>query len=205
MWQNPCVAVYPEIISELSLSPDSSGVCEEESSSGKSANFICGTFLRFSLRVEPSTKRLEEIKYLTNGCGFAIAVAETLAKEVRTIPLTDLHGIKSIKEKIISRVGELPRNRHHCSEMAIEALRAALANYREHVIHEFQGEKALICTCFGVTEDSIIAVIEENRVVDLEQFSGLSSAGSGCGSCQMLIQGLIDASRCQIPEDANML
>jgi NifU-like protein len=68
-----------------------------------------------------------------------------------------------------------------------------MAEYRRHRIEEFQGEKALICTCFGVSEETIVNVIAENDLTDVDEVSGLCRAGSGCGSCRMLIAELIDS------------
>jgi NifU-like protein len=67
-----------------------------------------------------------------------------------------------------------------------------MAAYRARRIEEFQGEKALICTCFGVSEETIIGAIAENGFTEVEQVSKAYRAGSGCGSCRFLIQELID-------------
>jgi NifU-like protein involved in Fe-S cluster formation/bacterioferritin-associated ferredoxin len=190
------VSIYPQPISEIASFPEFTGYCHDrEEALGKSASFICGSFVRFSLRVDRVTKRVEEIRYNSNGCGFAVATAETLARELHGTGLTDLHGTDQIADRIQSKLGDFPPGRAHCSDMVIDALRAALANYRERVIEEFQGEKALICTCFGVAEETIVNLIEEHRVSDLSEFSEVSNAGSGCGSCQMLIWELIEAPK----------
>jgi len=82
--------------------------------------------------------------------------------------------------------------RQHCFDLALEAFRSALADHRNRTIEEFRGEKALICTCFGVTEETIVGVIEAGAS-DVSQVSAACNAGLGCGSCQMLIRELIDA------------
>jgi NifU-like protein len=77
----------------------------------------------------------------------------------------------------------------------VAAFRAALAEYRSKVIEEFKGERALICTCFGVSEDTIIKTIERDAPTDISEVSAACKAGTGCGSCRMLIQELIDSYR----------
>ena len=189
------MSIYSEQICQISRTPEFSGDCSGENAAGKAVNFVCGSFVRVGLRVDPSTKGLEEIRYSTNGCGFAIASAETIAREFHGANLTDLHGTTGISDVIRSHLGVFPKDREHCLEMGVDAFRAALANYRGRVIEEFQGEKALICTCFGIAEEAIVNLIEEHRITELSPFSDLSNAGSGCGSCQMLIRELIEASR----------
>ena len=179
----------------MSRSPKFSGGCTDGNAFGKSASFVCGSFARYCLRVDPAAKRIEGIGFTTNGCGFAIAAAELVARAFKATSLTDLHGTDKIEELIGSELGDFPAGRAHCSEMVINAFRAALANYRERVIEEFHGEKALICTCFGIAEETIVKLIEEHRITELSEFSELCNAGSGCGSCQMLIRELIDAPR----------
>ena len=188
------MSIYPDQISETSHSPEFSGESSDENAVGKSASFVCGSFVRFGLWVDRAAKRIEDLRYTTNGCGFAIAAAETIARELHRTELTDLHGTNQVEELIRTRLGDFPSERTHCFKMTIEALRTALTNYRERVIEEFKGEQALICTCFGVAEETIVHVIEEHGVSDISEFSEFSNAGSGCGSCQMLIRELIDSS-----------
>jgi NifU-like protein len=95
--------------------------------------------------------------------------------------------------KLIStHLGNFPPDRVHCADIVFDALRNAMGRYRERRVEEFLGEKALICTCFGISEDAIIAAISENGFTDVEQVADAYRAGSGCGSCRFLIQELID-------------
>jgi NifU-like protein len=92
----------------------------------------------------------------------------------------------------VAELGEFPAGRGHCPEIGLEALRAALADYRKFRIEEFSGEKALICTCFGVSEEKIEGVISELGLETVEEVGDACNAGSGCGSCRMLIQEMLD-------------
>lgn len=125
-----------------------------------------------------------------------IAAADVLAEMLRGRELIGLGGLKtdSIAAEIRDRLGRFPSRREHCGEAAIDAVRSALANYRDHRLEEFQGEKALICTCFGVSEETIANLIAENNLTDVTEVSAISRAGSGCGACQMLIREMLDAA-----------
>lgn len=188
------MSVYPEKIGERCLGPQHIGRAENENGAGKSASFVCGSFIRFSVNVDGETKTIGEIRSETNGCGYLIAAAETLSAMLTDTALTDLKGARDpdLATRISRELGEFPDERVQCGDLVLEAFHSALANYREHVIEEFQGEKALICTCFGVSEETIIKVIEENKLNDVADVSAVCNAGLGCGSCQMLIRELIE-------------
>ena len=76
-----------------------------------------------------------------------------------------------------------------------ETLQTALADFRALQIEEFIGEKALICTCFGVSEETIENLVFEESLATVEEVTDACNAGGGCGSCQPLIQEIIDAIR----------
>lgn len=192
LWQNLLVPVYPKAINEIARVPRYTGECQDENAAGKSASFVCGSFVRFAMRIDPETKHIEEIRYKTNGCGFVVAAAEMAADNFHNICLTDLHGMGEIAASITGSFDGFPDDRRHCLNLVVEALRESLANFRKRIIEEFQGEKALICTCFGITEETIVELIETQNLTEVRQVSTACNAGSGCGSCQILIQELID-------------
>jgi len=161
---------------------------------GTSASFVCGAFLRFFLRIEIETKEISVAKFKSNGCGFMIAAADVLAEKIVDKKLIELHGSgrEILQTSIESELGNFPAHRTHCLELCLEALQTAFADFRLFQIEEFAGEKALICTCFGVSEETIENVIKENSLESVEEVGTVCNAGTGCGSCQFLIQELID-------------
>ena len=126
-----------------------------------------------------------------------IAAADVLADDVKNQKLTNLHGSESddIKRRVGSILGIFPEHRRHCLGTSISALRAAFTDYRTRRLDEFRGEKALICTCFGISEESIEKCIADNDPETAAEVAKLCRAGSGCGSCRMLIQEMIDIAR----------
>lgn len=179
------MSFYPPKINEKFQNPNNAGELENPNASGTGASLVCGAAVRFFLKVDVSEKRIVEAKYKTNGCGFASAAAEMLAEKVSGKQLTELHGL-DIWES------DFDESRKHCAEIAFDALHNALADFRLLQIEEFQGEKALICTCFGVSEETIETVIAENQAATVEAVGDVCNAGTGCGSCRFLIQELID-------------
>ena len=191
------MSFYPKKISERFYALTRSGKPEKTNAVGTGASFVCGTFVRLFLEIDVSTKQIKDAKYKTNGCGFTIAAAEVLTENIVGKKLTELHGLKNeeLATEIESETGLFPAGRKHCSEICFDALHAALNDFRSLQIEEFTGEQALICTCFGVSENEIESVIEKNAVESVEEVTGICNAGGGCGSCVMLIQELIDVYR----------
>ena len=138
-----------------------------------------------------------------------MAAAEVIAEEVEGKELGELHGLddrrlQAVIDTKLSISGSERKSpylvrasasgREHCQKACFEAIHGAFSDYRAFQIEEFQGEKPLICTCFGVTEERIEDVIAGIRDPSVERVGQICNAGTGCGSCRMLIQELIDGN-----------
>lgn len=162
---------------------------------GKSVALECGTFVVFELSVDPSLKVIEEIAVRSNGCGFMIAAAEVLANSFRGRKLTELHALTDEPTALlIESLRSIPDGRRHCCDTVITAFKDAFADFRHRQVEEFSGEKALVCTCFGVTEETIEKAVVRHSATSVEEVGLLCRAGTGCGSCQMMIQEILDSA-----------
>ncbi len=185
---------YPPKINEKFKRPQNVGEAEGANAVGTSASFACGTFVKLFLRIEKDSKQIVEAKFKTSGCGFMIAAAETLCETINGKKLVELHGLNKsvLQREIETELGKFPENRGHCLEVCLESLQEAFANFRQFQIEEFAGEKALICTCFGISEEAIENLIEKKSLSNIEEVTENCGAGGGCGSCQSLIQDILD-------------
>jgi len=189
------VSFYPDKIDALFRAPQRAGAKPARANAaGTGASFTCGTFARFFLEIDAATKLISDARYRTSGCGFAVAAAEALAEKIVGRKLTELHGLDDAEffGELESALGAFPAERKHCAEICFDALEEAFREFRASQIEEFAGEKALICTCFGVSEDTIRAIISERQAATVEEVGELSHAGTGCGACSLLIEELID-------------
>jgi NifU-like protein len=188
---------YSEKIGERFHAPKNVGSAGGANAFGTNASFVCGAALHLSLRIEKHTKEILEAKFKTNGCGYLIASADVLAEKIAGKKLNELHGLdKSILQNDIeSKLGRFENHRTHCLDLCLETLQNAFADFRTRQIEEFTGEKALICTCFGVSEETIEKVIKNNSLETVEEVTDACNAGGGCGSCQPLVQEIIDVVR----------
>lgn len=160
---------------------------------GKAVSFECGSYVGISLLISDDSKQIEAAGYRTNGCGFMIAAAEASLAALVGKRLTELHGHPGPEpEAELAPFGTIPAERKQCIDLVQNAVRDALANYRSRLIEEFRGERALICTCFGVSEDTVEELILSGKARHPDNIAEACNAGSGCGSCRMLIQAMID-------------
>lgn len=188
------VSFYPEKINKKIRQPKYVGQLTDASAVGTGASFVCGTFVRFFVRIETDGKEIVEAKYKTSGCGFVVAAAEVLCARITGKKLFELHGLdeSDLQTEIEIELDKFPDERAHCLKICLNSLRSAFDDFRSVQIEEFAGERALICTCFGVSEETIENLVKENLLETIEEVTAHCNAGGGCGSCQPLIQDILD-------------
>ena len=191
--QNLRMAIYPKAINDRLASLVHAG-SDDYAIRAIDASFVCGSFVELSVRIDEDRGRIDRVRFRTNGCGFMTAAADVICEALEGKELSALHGLDGheLGALIETGLGKFPGDRAHCADVVFNALRKAMAIHRARRVEEFLGEKALICTCFGVSEELIEHVIDENRLTDVQQVVDRTRAGSGCGSCRFLIQELID-------------
>ena len=186
------MSFYRKKISERIHDPRNAGVSIKVNARGKGVSFLCGVSVEISLEIDEETKEILDAKFKTNGCGFAIATADFLAEKIISRKLTNLHGLEGLEILHKEEFGKFPIGREQCADICFEALYEALAEYRTKRVKEWNGEKGLICSCFGLDEEMIEKLIAENNLETVEEIGRICNAGTGCGSCQPLIQEIID-------------
>jgi NifU-like protein len=194
LWQNLNVSVYPDSIIRAIPAANKRDSFEDSNAAGTAASFECGCFARFFLRVDDATGYIERAGFRTNGCGYMVASAQEFVQTLNGKNLQELHGLEpsELKHEVLEKLGEFPEERIQCCEVAIEAVSNAFKDHRQRLIEEFSGEKALVCTCFGISEETVENLIRDKRLNSVSEVSAICNAGSGCGSCHFLIQEMID-------------
>ncbi|KXK00708.1 MAG: FeS cluster assembly scaffold IscU [Acidobacteria bacterium OLB17] len=187
------MSIYPEkiarkIFDDSRPGPPGDAIC------GRSASFSCGCFSEAAIAVNEECQTIETLRFATNGCGFMAASGRVLEGELAGKVLAELYGLSdaALAAKIEDELGEFPPERKQCASVAIEALKAAFTNYRNARACEFVGDSPLICSCFGVSEDDLLAAIRETGASEPKGLGRVTRAGSGCGACRMLIEELIE-------------
>lgn len=124
--KNGRMAAYSDLVMEHFQHPRNSGELPEPDGEATTSNPVCGDRMRVTIRVRAG--RVEEVRWQTRGCPPAIATSSFASELVRGWSLDEVDALT--RERIAEGIGGLPRDKVHCSVLAADALKAAVADYR---------------------------------------------------------------------------
>ena len=87
----------------------------------------CGDVMRLQIKVDDKTGIIEDAKFKTYGCGSAIASSSLVTEWVKGKTLDEAAALKNSE---IAEELALPPVKIHCSILAQDAVKAAIADYR---------------------------------------------------------------------------
>ena len=87
----------------------------------------CGDVMKLQIKVNPETGVIEDAKFKTYGCGSAIASSSLVTEWVKG---KSLDQALAIKNTAIAEELALQPVKIHCSILAEDAIKAAVADYR---------------------------------------------------------------------------
>jgi nitrogen fixation NifU-like protein len=117
--------VYSEKVMEHFTNPRNLGEIPDASGVGNVGNAICGDVMRMYIKVENDI--IVDVKFKTFGCGAAIATSSMVTEMVKGKSIKEALQISN--KAVAEALGGLPSIKMHCSVLAEQALRAALADY----------------------------------------------------------------------------
>jgi nitrogen fixation NifU-like protein len=88
----------------------------------------CGDVMQLQIKVNQQTGQIEDAKFKTFGCGSAIASSSLATEWLKGKTLDQAEAIKNTQ--IVEELS-LPPVKIHCSVLAEDAIRAALADYKK--------------------------------------------------------------------------
>ena len=88
----------------------------------------CGDVMKLQVRVNPDTGVIDDAKFKTFGCGSAIASSSLATEWLKGKTVDEALAIKNTD--IVNELS-LPPVKIHCSVLAEDAIKAAIADYRK--------------------------------------------------------------------------
>ncbi|MCD6495911.1 MAG: iron-sulfur cluster assembly scaffold protein [Candidatus Aenigmarchaeota archaeon] len=122
---------YNEKVMEHFRHPRNMGVIENPDAVGFVGNKTCGDAMKIFLRVEKRNGKniIKDIKFQTYGCVSAIATTSITTEMVKGKTLDEAYNIG--RADAARELGGLPPIKMHCSNLASEAIQAAIDDYRK--------------------------------------------------------------------------
>lgn len=187
---------YTNKVMDHFLNPHNVGEIEDADAVAEVGNITCGDALKLYLKLDDQGK-ISDVKFKTFGCASAIASSSALTDLVKGKTLEEAAQITN--KDIVAVLGELPEEKMHCSVMGMEALQAAISDYKkkhgetyQEIASDDDHEGRIVCKCFGVTDTKIRKVALENNLHTVAQVTDYTKAGGACGRCLDQIQEILD-------------
>ncbi len=110
--------------------PRNTGDLSEADGIGSVGNPACGDVMKIFIKVEDD--RLVDIRYQTFGCAAAIACSSMASEMVKGKSIEE--AIALTRQEVADALDGLPEEKIACSNLAPDAIRAAIEDYRSKKI-----------------------------------------------------------------------
>lgn len=134
---------YSEKVLDHFRNPRNMGAIEKADGFGRVGNPVCGDLMDMYIKVKKDDNGkeiIEDIKFKTFGCGSAVATSSMITEMAKGLTLDEAYKIT--RQDVADELEGLPPIKMHCSNLAADALRAAIDNYRTGSEPEVEVETA---------------------------------------------------------------
>ena len=101
---------------------------------GEVGNAKCGDIMRIYLDIDEETKIIKDVKFMTFGCGSAIASSSISTEMIKGKSIYE--ALKITNKAVVEALDGLPPVKVHCSVLAEQAIKSALLDYaKKHNVH----------------------------------------------------------------------
>ena len=121
--------MYSEKVMDHFRSPRNVGEISDADGVGTVGNPICGDLMTVYIKVKDNV--VTDVKFKTFGCAAAIATSSMITELAKGRNLQD--ALKITRGDVADSLGGLPPIKMHCSNLAADALHAAIKNYLYNV------------------------------------------------------------------------
>jgi nitrogen fixation NifU-like protein len=121
------MGMYTEKVMDHFLHPRNMGDMENPDGIGMVGNPQCGDVMYVYIKIKED--RIEDIKFKTMGCAAAIATSSMTTELAKGKSLEEAKKIT--RSLVADSLGGLPAIKLHCSNLAADALHAAIQDYEK--------------------------------------------------------------------------
>jgi nitrogen fixation NifU-like protein len=119
-------AGYSKKVMDHFMNPRNVGIIENPDGYGKVGNPVCGDLMEMYIKVENDI--ITDIKFKTFGCGSAIATSSMVTEIAKGKHVDE--ALKITRGDVADELEGLPPQKMHCSNLAADALHAAINDYK---------------------------------------------------------------------------
>ena len=119
--------MYSEKVMDHFSNPRNAGKADAADGTGTVGNPACGDIMKLTIKVE--NDKITDVKFKTFGCGAAIATSSMVTELVKGKGLAEAENISN--STVAEALDGLPPVKMHCSNLAADALHAAIEDYKK--------------------------------------------------------------------------
>lgn len=117
--------MYSKKVMDHFMNPRNVGELKDADGVGTVGNPVCGDLMTMYIKVKGD--KLTDIKFKTFGCGAAIATSSMVTEMAKGKTLKEAKKIT--RQDVADNLDGLPPPKMHCSNLAADALNAAIKDY----------------------------------------------------------------------------
>lgn len=143
--------IYSEKVMDHFTNPRNVGEIKDADAVGEVGNAVCGDIMKIFMKIDENNV-IEDIKFKTFGCGAAIATSSMATELIKGKTLDE--ALKLTNKAVVEALDGLPPAKIHCSVLAEEAVKTAIANYydKKGIKHDINIGCDHCCESCGVSE-----------------------------------------------------
>lgn len=119
--------MYSEKVMDHFTNPRNVGEVENADGTGTVGNPACGDIMKLTIKVEAGL--IKDVKFKTFGCGAAIATSSMVTELAKGKTLDEAE--KVMNATVAEALDGLPPVKMHCSNLAADALHAAIEDFKK--------------------------------------------------------------------------
>lgn len=117
--------MYSELVMDHFTNPRNVGEITDADGIGEIGNAKCGDIMKMYIKVSGNV--ITDVKFKTFGCGSAIATSSIATEMIKGKTIEEALTLSN--KAVVEALGGLPAHKIHCSVLAEQAIKAAIADY----------------------------------------------------------------------------